>query len=383
MEEVSGLISRKLETMIEAGDPRQIQSRRTAITAFFPYAVWQEQNGQRGALDTFLRAAKASEMEQFMRHWVEPFVATLLDEESPVSMKRAAILASSYIPWLHLTDDKRLVQRWAAAAWAIPYTDNIGQIVADTLLQVAFRDSLRPHIPSGMWSWLEKRPSLPPDCERRWGSVQDVVQTVRALGNAETLTSYLVLVWSEWDYILFSIDEMSASIREDLGGIWMGHHREDLFRRLDHILSQLDLGLAHLQEHKPGLNEDDIQRMKAEYGQLMEVLLEVDKEATDALIREYLRAAIIPGVLTPADRRRISLDVHVRDPSPMSVVVCLPRTYSSLQPPTDSPRNSPKTITWWSLSSGGGVTAFSMGGGVGYLIHVVAPVGFLFVSLAS
>ena len=322
MDETSGLICQKLETMIEAADPPTIQSRGVAITAFFPWAVCQERNGRGEPLGTFLRVAKASRADQFMQHLVEPFVATLLDEESPVCMKRAAILASSYIPWMHLTNDKRLVQLWAAAAWVVPYTDKIGRIVADTLLQMAFHDSLRPHIPTGMWSWLDKRPSLPPDCERRWGSARDVVQTVRALRNVGTLTSYLLLVWSEWDYVLYSLEEMCASIREDVCGIWMGRHREDLLRRLDHILGQLDLGLETLRRHKPDLNEDDVERMKAEYGQLREVLLEVDGEATDMLIGEYLGLGILFGLLTPADRRRIPLDVYVCDPASVSVVAC-------------------------------------------------------------
>jgi len=112
--------------MIEAADPHQIQSRRTAITAFFPHAVWQEENGRHEALNTFLHAVRASKVDQFMWDWVEPFVATLLNEESPDSMKRAAVLASPHIPWIHLKNDKRLVQLWVAASLVVPYTDDIG-----------------------------------------------------------------------------------------------------------------------------------------------------------------------------------------------------------------------------------------------------------------
>ena len=314
------MISRKLEVMIEAADPYLIHSRGTAITAFFPYVVWRESSGRYEALDMFLCAARASKGYRFMQPWVEPFVAELFNEECSISIKRAAILASPHMPWVYFTYGECLVQLWAAAAWAIPCTDEIGQIVANTLLQIAACNYLLPRIPSGVWLWVDKRPSLPPDCrERRGGSAQDVVRTVRALGSAGTLTPYLLLVWSEWDYI-FDLEETYASIREGLGGIWMGQHREDLLQHLDNILGQLDLGLEHLQRHKPDLEEGDIQRMKAEYGKIKEVLLGVDEEATDRLIREDSGSAILFCLLTPADRCRIPLDVHVCDPSPMSVV---------------------------------------------------------------
>jgi len=317
------MIIRKLEAMIRAADPYPIEIRKTAITAFFPYAVLQEQNGRHEALDAFLRVQNAARPYYFMEPWVEPFVATLLNEEGPISAKRAATLTSPHLPWRYFANGEHLVPLWAAAVLAVPYTDKTGQIIADTLLKIAACSPLLPHIPSGMWLWLNKRPSLPPDCtERRWGSAQGVVQTIRALGDVEALTSYLLLVWSEWDYI-YGLEEMSASIREDLGGIWMGHHREDLLRRLDYILGQLDRGLEYLRQSKPSLNEEDIQRMKAEYGQLKEVLLEVAREATGTLVREYHIPATLFGLLTPADRCGIPLEIHVCDPPPISLIACL------------------------------------------------------------
>jgi len=297
MDEISDMITRKLETVIRDADPYTLGHRGTAVTAFLPYAVRQEQNGRRGALDALLRVKNVTKPSHFMEPWVEPFVAALLNEEGPISAKRAAILASSHMPWVHFTNGERLVQLWASAVLAVPYTEKIGQIVTDALLKIA-GSPLLPYIPSGMWLWLGKRPSLPPDCaERRWGSAEEVVRTVRVLGNVGTLTLYLLLVWSEWDYVL-GLEEMCVSIREVLGGIWMGRHREDLSRRLDHILGQLDLGLEYLRQSKPGLSEDGIQRMKAEYGRLKEVLLEVDRGVTGTLIREYLRPVILFGLPT-------------------------------------------------------------------------------------
>ena len=59
---------------------------------------------------------------------------------------------------------------------------------------------------------------------------------------------------------------------------------EDLL--LDHVLSQLDLGLEHLQRDEPSLNGGDIVYMKDEYGELKKVLLEVDMETTIVLTRQ-------------------------------------------------------------------------------------------------
>ena len=150
MDEISDMIIRQLETMIRAADPYPIETRKTALTAFFPYAILQEQNGRHEALDAFLRVENAVKPYYFMGPWVEPFVATLLNEDGPISAKRAAILASSHIPWVHFINAERLVQLWAAAALTVPYTDKIGQIVADALLKIAGCSPLRPHIPSDM-----------------------------------------------------------------------------------------------------------------------------------------------------------------------------------------------------------------------------------------
>ena len=57
----------------------------------------------------------------------------------------------------------------------------------------------------------------------------------------EVLKSYLFAVWSEWDWLSnYCFDEMCILIRDDFGGIEMGHHRTDLIQRLDDVLGQLD-----------------------------------------------------------------------------------------------------------------------------------------------
>jgi len=157
-----------------------------------------------------------------------------------------------------------------------------------------------------MWLWLNKCPSLPPVCVgRAGGSTPYVIQQVHDLGDTKTIKSYLLLIWSEWDclylrwgkshsslldyvYLVPEEDrfykrgppEMCTLIKKNFGEVEMGDHRQDLLQRLNHILGQLDLGLNYLQQHKPSLSEDDIQQMKGQYGELKEVLLELDREVT-------------------------------------------------------------------------------------------------------
>lgn len=276
--------------MIAAADPNPIRVRYKAITAFFPYVARQERDGRNEMLDTFLHAAMASKKQGFMWHRIGQPAVALLNEGNPVSLKRAVVLASSHLPWWNTTIDGRFIQLWAAAAWAVPYTHDLGHSVVDTLLLIASQDSLRSHIPVKMWSWLNRCPALPPACMGgSQGSKRNVVQTVRRLEDVEILTSYLLIVWSEWVYLYpDGLDEMCASIKQDFHGIGMGYYRKDLLRHLNRVLGELDLGLGYIQQRKQGLGEDDIQSMKGQYGRLKEVLLKVEEEVISMLIREPL-----------------------------------------------------------------------------------------------
>lgn len=270
--------------MVEAADPGPICSVRKAISAFFPYAILRDQRGQPKALDLILRAARASEQSGFMWHCVEPFATTLLHEESPISSKRASILALPHISWRKLTNSEHLIQLWVVATSAVLYTDEIGQAVVDTLLLVASLDSLSPRIPVDMWLWLSKRPPLHPNClGRHCGANRRVVQMIRALEDVEILKSYLPLVWSEWDNLRTSgFLEMCTSLQEDFnGGTGMDGHRQDLLRHLDHIVGELDLGLEHLRRRKPTFSEAGFQLMKRQYGALRQALLEVSVQKPD------------------------------------------------------------------------------------------------------
>ena len=306
--------------MIEAADLNPILRKRKAISALFPYAVYLARDGQQGMADTFLRVARASNSNyrEFMWGCVGPCIVPLLDKPTTPSLDSIIILASHRVPWYSSRVDKDTVARWAAATLAIPYTEEVGQSVVDALLQIASVDSLRPHIPIGIWAWLKRRPSPPPVCYGRWiGIKEDVVRHVRALEDIEILKSYFLFVWSEWDPVKYpwerrSLQEMWTSIQEDFGGIGMGHHRKELINRLDHILGQLDLGLEHLRLHKPSLDDDDVQTAKEQYGELKKLLL-------DIIIRASLRPVFF-GLLTPTDPYRIPLNLHVRFASTVSII---------------------------------------------------------------
>ena len=110
---------------------------------------------------------------------------------------------------------------------------------------------------------------------------------------------------------------MCTSIREDLGGIGMGGHREVLIKRLDHVLGQLDSGLEHLRQQRPLLNENHIPQARKEYGDLREVLLAVNKEASEILTRMSFGSTNSFGLLT-----------HPQNPTRRSFVHFLSHAYS-------------------------------------------------------
>ena len=258
--------------MAEAEDYHPLQSKHKAITALLPCAILQKRDGRPEMLITILHAARTSRMSDFVWHYVERYIGTSLYDASPGTI----VLVSPHVRWHTLTDEEGLVQRWAAAASAVAYTEEVGQSVVDTLLQIAYQDRLVPYIPVDLWSWLTKRPSLPPICRgRRGGTCDSIVEVVRALKDTEVLKSYLLLVWSEWDYLYYDgFDKMCTSIREDFGRNGMGHHRADLIQRLDHVLEQIDRGPEH-----PAQRDLHMSGNKHQYQKLRETLLEINTEA--------------------------------------------------------------------------------------------------------
>ena len=146
-------------------------------------------------LDVFLHTARASRKGKFAWKRISEIAITpLSDSASP----RAIILASPHIHWDRLADGGDLVKRWATAASAVPYTEEVGQNVVDVLLQIASAAQLVPFIPVDVWSWLAKSP-LPPICMGRSVRTSSrVVKAIRALKDVEVFKSYLLIVWSEW-----------------------------------------------------------------------------------------------------------------------------------------------------------------------------------------
>jgi hypothetical protein len=147
----------------------------------------------------FIHAARSSGTRLFTWHHFGRYASRLLHEASP----RAIVLVLPYICWDWLEDKEDLIQRWAAAASAIPCTKEVAQSVVDALLQIASKEELLPHIPANAWAWLTKQPPLPPVClGRRIGTCPRVVKAIRALKDIEILKSYFLLIWSEWNDFL-------------------------------------------------------------------------------------------------------------------------------------------------------------------------------------
>ena len=233
--------------MIADADSNLIFSNRKAINTLFPYAILLEQGGQQGMIDAISRAAKVSDFDpsnhrKFMWRHVVLYISRLFEKRSPTSLNRVIALISPYVPWDSALNNAVAVSRWAAAASTIPYTDEVGQRVVDALLQIAYIDLLRPHIPVDMWGWIKKRPSLPhmyhglPD-----GACATTVANVRRLGDVDILKSYFLLIWSDQCLPLSTgVNEMEGSIRKDFGGDGMENNREELIARLDLVLGRLD-----------------------------------------------------------------------------------------------------------------------------------------------
>ena len=296
---VTWLITQRLGEMVEdvGTCSTMIHSKRKALTALFPYVVLRVKDGKREMFDAFLRVVRSSRRSGLMWFYIEPLLSALLDEKTPTPPKWAAILVSPHVPWWQFEDGGRLIQlladassafEYTDASSAIEYADDVGQSVVDTLLQVA--SWKLPAISAGMWSWLNMRPSLPPVCSGRyWGSRETVVKMVRALEDIETLTSYLLLVWSEWDFLMpRGFDEMCTLVQEDFSGEEMVRHRKDLLHCLGYVRGELERGLGHIQQYKPELKEENLCLRRDQYRRLEEILLEVDKGATDRPIGESL-----------------------------------------------------------------------------------------------
>ena len=264
--------------MVEAGNSDPFISKRKAINTLLPYAIYLEQAGQKGMIDTIIRAARTSNSApsntgKFMWHRVVLYISRLFEKQSPTSLNRVITLISPYVPWDGVLNSTIAVARWAAAASETPYTEEVGLSVVDALFQIAWIDLLRPHIPIDIWGVLKKQPSHPSMYHGLLkGGSENIVVYVSRLGDVDILKSYFLLVWTD-QYIPDShgTRAMERSIRENFGVTGMEQHRQDLIGHLDHVLAQLNQRLEH--------SADDalLQGANRRYTKLRDTLLEVDR----------------------------------------------------------------------------------------------------------
>ena len=270
------LITRQLTTWADAHDQDTLYRNRKAITALFPYVMWQERYRQRPeTFNVFLHAVDAAKSYTgFLWHCVQPFMNTLLNDAGDVSLKRVAMLVSSDIPW-EKQESRGLVRAWVATVSAIPKEKEVAPSVVNALLQIAYFELLPPGNHGDVWSWLTLRPSLPPICRGRLvGSDLNVMQQVRGLKDIEILKSYLLVVWSEWDSLCDS-SAMCECIREEFSGVEANSHRADLLQRLDEVIGELDRGLAYLRRDRPDLREEELPKRKGQYEELRRILMAI------------------------------------------------------------------------------------------------------------
>ena len=221
--------------------------------------------------------------------------------------------------WHSLTDRGDLVQQWVATVSATLYTEEVARSVVGALLLIASeRELLSLYITLDTWLWLKKQPSLPRSCPRCfYGTRLNIVKTVQGPEDIEVLKSYLVIVWSEWDAIMDEgFNEMCVSVLKDFGGIGMGHNRADLIQRLDHVLGQLGLGIDYFTQLNPDADRYCFKKMKEQYGKLRDILLEANIKAISRTSHPIIVFLWVP---TQANMCRISGNIHVGTPSPMSI----------------------------------------------------------------
>lgn len=258
--------------MFRAANSDLILSKRKAINALLPYAIFLEQGGEQRMIDAISRAARVSSSNSrnlgtFVWRHVLLYISRLFEQQSPTSLNRVIALMSPLVPWDGALNKKIAVTRWAEATLAISYTEEVGQSVVVALFQIASIHLLRPHIPVSMWGWLKRRPSLP----RTFNGQLNIhhaalIAYLRRLGDVDILKSYFLLVWTVRDsFHPNHIRVMEDSIREVFNGTGMEHHRKDLIEQLDRALEQSN----------PLHGSPPVRELKAQYTRLRGLLLEV------------------------------------------------------------------------------------------------------------
>lgn len=211
-------------------------------------------------------------------------IPRLLAEGSPTALKRAAILALPHLElaWLYSDDISTFVKLWISSADSLDDTEDVRQAVVDVLLQMTFFNSVRAYITPKAWSWLNKRPYLPPRCRGRLlcsiGS--NVLPAIRAHDDIELLTSYLITMWSEWDCAgEWAFEGMCEALREEFcarGGDdgEVGECKKDLLGRLNLVLRELSKGLEYLRVRHPDMQPDELEVIWERYRELKRILVQ-------------------------------------------------------------------------------------------------------------
>jgi hypothetical protein len=323
VEEISSLVTQRLEALAGYVNSDNADSNHIpfwalgpkAIVTLFPYATRLARDEQPAMVNAITLIAQ-TEVQVFEWRHIGAHITAVFDESSSPSLNQVITLVWPYARRYHDgLFTRNVVARWVKAASTISYSEVVGRSVVDALLQILADDLLRSQIPLNIWAWLKKRPPLPSYCRgRSEGSGQSSVRHIRGLGDVEILKSYLLLVWSEWNSLdTDGFAEMQTSIREDFGGIENYSHRDNLIKHLDRVQGELNRAQGEWDRDQGEWDRDqgewdrdqgergrgwlcsqgealeirgsEIRLMGERYGLLKNVLLEVDKRATETLIR--------------------------------------------------------------------------------------------------
>lgn len=220
--------------------------RHKAITTLFVYATRREQDGDPRLLTAFLKAANAfPQKSRWICNHIGTAILGLLEKESSDLQKRAAILAASFMSryWEGLENKDKFINAWLSAMDHVGRMDGVAEAAIRMSFNMAWSDKWRPHMTREMWSLLKKRHQAWP---LSWkgnplihGNTR-IIPAVRSLGDAEILTSFLILTWSGLDVVPSEMTgQMCAALWEEYG-IGKDIYRGELLRCLDRVLEHLN-----------------------------------------------------------------------------------------------------------------------------------------------
>jgi hypothetical protein len=294
-------------TRLEAEpSPKEFLPQYEAITTLFVYATRREQDGDPRLLTAFLRAVQDSPKTSYwVYNDIGVAVPELLEEESSNLQKRAAVLAASSMPqsWKYTRDKGEFINTWLSAVDRVKEMGGVTEGVIRMSFDMARDNEWRPYMTPEVWALLKKRHQAWPLYWKGDPSIVDnteVIPAVRSLGDIETLTSFLVLVWSGLDAVSDElIDQMCAVLWEEYG-IGRDAYREELLRCLDRTLEHLDriqCGLAPMDglcypdrdSARSGAEDFICDRRVPAYVRLRGVLLDVERAAAVARIGRWSR----------------------------------------------------------------------------------------------